>query len=89
MTSTLGSLCSLVVLERLVHGPLTATMLLETAVWYNPKIEVRAFEYRARNPVIVNETCTINGSWVDKQTLEMWCANEIGVVGMTGTIKVA
>jgi hydroxyacyl-ACP dehydratase HTD2-like protein with hotdog domain len=64
-------------------------MLLETATWHNPGIEILSLEYRARNPIIVNEACTINGKWTDAKTLQTWCVNELGVVGMTGTVRVA
>ncbi|KAJ7109421.1 hypothetical protein C8R44DRAFT_635387 [Mycena epipterygia] len=73
--------------ERLVHGPLTALMLLETVKFHKPTAQIAHFEYRARNPVIVNQPMTINGVWVDEHTATVWCVNEEGVVGMTGTIK--
>ncbi|KAJ7449856.1 hypothetical protein FB451DRAFT_1343006 [Mycena latifolia] len=73
--------------ERLVHGPLTALMLLETMKFHKPMAQVAHFEYRARNPVIVNQPMTINGVWADEHTATVWCVNEEGVVGMTGTIK--
>lgn len=73
--------------ERLVHGPLTAMMLLETAVFFHPEIQIKSFEYRARNPVIVNRLSTIKGVWIDKATIKLWCIDEDGVVGMTGTVN--
>ncbi|KAJ7097884.1 hypothetical protein B0H15DRAFT_823136 [Mycena belliarum] len=73
--------------ERLVHGPLTALMLLETTKFCNPAAQIAYFEYRARNPVIVNQQMTINGAWVDDHNATVWCVNEEGVVGMTGKIK--
>ncbi|RDB20529.1 Mesaconyl-C(4)-CoA hydratase [Hypsizygus marmoreus] len=74
--------------ERLVHGPLTAMMLLETAVFHNPNIRISSFEYRARNPMIVNRTSTIHGTWTDKDTIDLWCVEEGGLVGMTGKVHV-
>lgn len=62
-------------------------MLLEVTKFNKPTAEFAYFEYRARNPVIVDEPMTINGVWVDEHTASVWCANEAGVVGMTGTIK--
>ncbi|KAJ6596939.1 hypothetical protein DFH09DRAFT_904224 [Mycena vulgaris] len=73
--------------ERLVHGPLTALLLLEVVKFHKPTAQIAHFEYRARNPVIVNHPMTINGVWVDEHTATVWCENEEGVVGMTGTIK--
>ncbi|KIJ68911.1 hypothetical protein HYDPIDRAFT_79628 [Hydnomerulius pinastri MD-312] len=72
--------------ERLVHGPLTALMLLEALQFHKPGIQLRTFAYRARNPVIVNRTCTIHGAFTGENTAEMWCVDEGGVVGMTGRI---
>ncbi|KAF8212209.1 hypothetical protein K438DRAFT_1806164 [Mycena galopus ATCC 62051] len=73
--------------ERLVHGPLTALMLLEVTKFHKPTAQIAHFEYRARNPVIVNKPMTINGVWVDEHTATVWCEDDAGVVGMTGTIK--
>ncbi|KAJ7905521.1 hypothetical protein B0H14DRAFT_2660601 [Mycena olivaceomarginata] len=73
--------------ERLVHGPLTALMLLEVTKFHKPTAQIAHFEYRARNPVIVNTPMTINGVWVDEHTATVWCQDAAGVVGMTGTIK--
>ncbi|KAJ7285786.1 hypothetical protein C8J57DRAFT_1168486 [Mycena rebaudengoi] len=75
--------------ERLVHGPLTALMLLETTIFHNPTAKIAHFEYRARNPILVNEPLTFNGVWKDDHTIMVWCANDAGVVGMTGTVQLA
>ncbi|KAN0085760.1 hypothetical protein V8E55_006894 [Tylopilus felleus] len=72
--------------ERLVHGPLTALMLLEVLQFYKPGLQLHAFEYRARNPVIVNRNSTIYGALTDENKADMWCADDDGVVGMTGSI---
>ncbi|KAJ7623663.1 hypothetical protein FB45DRAFT_752716 [Roridomyces roridus] len=73
--------------ERLVHGPLTALMLLEITQLQRPKGKIANFEYRARNPVIVNKPMTIAGVWIDVDTASLWCVNDQGVVGMTGTVQ--
>ncbi|KAF9464741.1 hypothetical protein BDZ94DRAFT_1216020 [Collybia nuda] len=72
--------------ERLVHGPLTAMMLLEIASLNNPDRTIKSFEYRARNPVIVNQPSTINGVKKDGNTVFLWCVDGDGVVGMTGLV---
>ncbi|KAL1761767.1 hypothetical protein FB107DRAFT_200460 [Schizophyllum commune] len=74
--------------ERLVHGPLTALMLLETMAYNYPSARPVYFEYRARNPLVVGKACTIHGAWHDKRTALLWCVNEDGVVGMTGSVVV-
>lgn len=73
--------------ERLVHGPLTALMLLETAVFHNPGLQLNSFEYRAVNPMIVKRAMSISGSWADKNIIKLWCIDENGVVGMTGIVE--
>ncbi|KAJ6561075.1 hypothetical protein DFH09DRAFT_502476 [Mycena vulgaris] len=75
--------------ERLVHGPLTALMLLEVAMLQKPTARIASFEYRARNPVIVNQPMTIAGVWEDEHKATLWSMNNEGVVGMTGSIQLA
>ncbi|KAF8550282.1 hypothetical protein OG21DRAFT_1419944 [Imleria badia] len=72
--------------ERLVHGPLTALMLLEVLQFHNPGLQLHAFEYCARNPVIVNRNSTIFGALTSENKAVMWCADDDGVVGMTGSV---
>lgn len=73
--------------ERLVHGPLTALMLLESLIYHRPKAQLRAFSYRAHNPIFVNCAATIHGAIVAKDKAELWCENDEGLVGMTGVIE--
>ncbi|KAI1795826.1 hypothetical protein LXA43DRAFT_989700 [Ganoderma leucocontextum] len=47
--------------ERLVHGPLTALMLLDTTALQVPGRAFKTFEYRAVNPIAVNRRVRING----------------------------
>ncbi|KAK7031561.1 mesaconyl-c(4)-CoA hydratase [Favolaschia claudopus] len=73
--------------ERLVHGPLTALMLLETTMLHKPNAKLAQFDYRARNPVIVNQRMTINGVWNGDHRAFLWAVNDEGVVGMTGEVE--
>ena len=73
--------------ERLVHGPLTALMLLETLLFHHPELQLQTFSYRARNPIVVNRTCTIYGSFTGENHVDVWCEDVAGVVGMTGRIS--
>ncbi|KAI0059510.1 hypothetical protein BV25DRAFT_1829039 [Artomyces pyxidatus] len=73
--------------ERLVHGPLTALMLLETLVLHHPDAQLKTFEYRALNPVVVNRELTIYGAWESKDTVSLWTQDRDGVVGMRGTVS--
>ncbi|EIM90072.1 uncharacterized protein STEHIDRAFT_108664 [Stereum hirsutum FP-91666 SS1] len=74
--------------ERLVHGPLTALMLLETLVFHNPNAVFSSFEYRAMNPVVVNRPITIHGALEDDgESAQLWTEDGEGVVGMKGVVK--
>ncbi|KAF9497829.1 hypothetical protein BDN71DRAFT_534406 [Pleurotus eryngii] len=75
--------------ERLVHGPLTALMLLDATTFCDQGSQIKSFEYRATNPLIVNRELTFHGSWVQDKQVKVWCVDDEGVVGMTGLIKVA
>lgn len=61
-------------------------MLLEVLQFYKPGLQLHAFEYRARNPVIVNRNSTIYGTLITKNKADVWCADDDGVVGMTGSV---
>ncbi|KAJ7777414.1 hypothetical protein B0H16DRAFT_1879473 [Mycena metata] len=73
--------------ERLVHGPLTALMMLEAVRLERPDARFTSFNYRARNPLVVNRAISINGVWQDENTVELWCVDRAGVVGMTGFLE--
>lgn len=75
--------------ERIVHGPLTAQMLLETVNHHFPGLKFQQYEYRATNPLFVNQSLTINGHRVDENNFSLWCVNEDGVVGMTGRLQIS
>lgn len=74
--------------ERLVHGPMTAMMLLEVVNFHNPLVHIKEFEYRATNPLYVNRLLTINGTWIDRARARVWCVDDEGGVGMTGLVTI-
>jgi hydroxyacyl-ACP dehydratase HTD2-like protein with hotdog domain len=61
-------------------------MLLETLTHHYPEARMKSFEYRALNPVIVNEALTFNGTWNGSKEIVLWVRNEAGVVGMKGKV---
>jgi hydroxyacyl-ACP dehydratase HTD2-like protein with hotdog domain len=75
------------ILERLVHGPLTALMLLETLAYHCPEVQMKRFEYRALNPVVVNRELTFHGSESGSNEFVLWVQDEDGVVGMKGLVS--
>ncbi|KAF8583654.1 hypothetical protein K439DRAFT_1286205, partial [Ramaria rubella] len=83
--------------ERLVHGPMTALMLME-AVEHNrpPNLRIATFEYRATNQLFVNRPITVNGTKLKEKNedegkdenvmkLRVWAQSD-GVVGMVGEV---
>ncbi|KAI0374944.1 hypothetical protein BV20DRAFT_961178 [Pilatotrama ljubarskyi] len=76
--------------ERLVHGPLTALMLLDVTALQFPGSAFKSFEYRAVNPLVVNRPVKICGAQADKDTVIVWAEETASkVVGMTGKITFA
>ncbi|OSX65293.1 hypothetical protein POSPLADRAFT_1044689 [Postia placenta MAD-698-R-SB12] len=73
--------------ERLVHGPLTALMLLEAYAMQWPSVAIKSFTYRAINPLIVNKPISIYGAEQGNAMMYVWAEDtETKVVGMVGTI---
>ncbi|KAH9900981.1 hypothetical protein C8Q73DRAFT_676457 [Cubamyces lactineus] len=76
--------------ERLVHGPLTALMLLDVTATHLPGVAFKSFEYRAVNPIVVNRPVKIHGVQTDKETVVVWAEeSSSNIVGMTGKIILA
>lgn len=82
--------------ERLVHGPLTALLLIEAlrSAGYGGRID--NFVYRARNPMVVGQRQHFNVAFSEStQTPEhlklrnsaiLWAEDASGFVGMTATV---
>ncbi|KAH9934997.1 uncharacterized protein B0H18DRAFT_979339 [Fomitopsis serialis] len=75
--------------ERLVHGPLTALMLLEAFSMHYPSTPVKSFEYRAVNPLVVNRRVAICGKeHKGSGVVQVWAEDaETKAVGMLGRIQ--
>jgi len=68
----------------LVHGPLTATMLLDLARRNMPDSEITGFDVRASGPLFDNAPFTIHGKLDDSQTTaELWAINNDGELSMS------
>jgi len=67
-----------------VHGPMTALLLTQLAAIHLPKDKRLAhFQYRATHPLIVNDQCSLNGTFEQEGTeMRLWASNEGGIVGM-------
>lgn len=85
-TNLSDSLANNLGLDRLVHGPLIALMLLDIAAAnVPPGRSIASFSYRARHPVIVNRLLTFSGSWSSSGG-QVWASNEAGRVCMTAEL---
>ncbi|TFY65018.1 hypothetical protein EVJ58_g2241 [Rhodofomes roseus] len=75
--------------ERLVHGPLTALMLLDVFSMQFPDSMISSFGYRAVNPLIVNRKVAICGKkHTSNNTVQVWAEDvETKAIGMVGQIN--
>ncbi|PWN51656.1 hypothetical protein IE53DRAFT_328113 [Violaceomyces palustris] len=73
--------------DCLVHGPLTATLLLNLASTARPNYAVQSFEYRALNPLLVDRPFSLNLKWSSDDGLDarLWATDEHGVVCMSAS----
>ncbi|GAC76687.1 hypothetical protein PANT_22d00141 [Moesziomyces antarcticus T-34] len=73
--------------DCLVHGPLTATLLLNLIAAAADKAsgKVQKFEYRATSPLTVEQRIRLRGAWEgsDRRKASLWALNEAGTVCMT------
>ena len=67
-----------------VHGPLTATMLLEMAIRQNPDRSLAACEFRAFSPLFDNVAFTLNGKIEGDDTV-LWATNPDNRLAMKAT----
>lgn len=71
----------------LVHGPLTATLLLEAAK-RNVQRDLASFRYRGLAPLFNDELITLAGSNTKhKDETELWAAGPSGLVAMQGAVS--
>lgn len=66
---------------------MTALMLLEVIENNRPpNLRIERFEYRATNPLFVNERITIAGKWVNEKEVRIWAQSDENIVGMRGQV---
>jgi len=68
-----------------VHGPLTATLLMDLFLRYNPDTRVTRFRFRARRPVFDNHPLTLCGA-PRQGGADLWALDHTGVVAMTAEV---
>lgn len=69
--------------SQVIHGPLLATLMLDSALrrtgWPS------RFEYRARSPLFLPDSFTVNGSTSAERT-DLWVSDQGGRLAMAGSV---
>jgi len=68
-----------------VHGPLLATLMLESLREAQPELQLRAFRFRALRPVFTQSPVTIAGRGTDTGQWRLWVADAGGGLCMEAT----
>lgn len=73
-----------------VHGPLTATLLVDLVRRHAPQALVRAFSFRAVSPLFDGAEMSLNASLPDAGgVVRLWAANDKGGLAMTAEATLA
>lgn len=73
-----------------VHGPLIATLLLDSVRRNMPEVEVTRFSFRAVNPLFDTAAFWVCGKPEgDAKTISLWARNESGGLATTATATIA
>ena len=71
----------------IVHGPLQATLLLQTAADLRPGERASAFAFRATHPLFDLAPFTVNGRRTGERSADLWVAGPQSVVHMQATAE--
>ncbi|WP_284946543.1 FAS1-like dehydratase domain-containing protein [Acidisoma cladoniae] len=71
-----------------VHGPLTATLLMDLYLRHNPAARVGRFQFRAHMPLFDIHPMTVNGCPTPTGA-KLWATNHEGHLAMTAVLEVA
>ena len=66
-----------------VHGPLTATLMLDLYYQQYPDKKIKTFEYRGQSPLFIPNSFSVNG----KTDGQAWATNHEGSLAMTATVE--
>lgn len=74
----------------IVHGPLTATLLLDLVRRERPGARITHFDYRAVRPLYDTGPFTVAGEpAADGASAKLWALDPEGALAMTGTVRLA
>ena len=71
-----------------VHGPLSATLMVDAFMRNHPGVELRTFAFQARSPIFDNTPVAYVGRETGEGTYEVGAVNPEGTVCLKGTITV-
>lgn len=71
-----------------VHGPLTATLLLDLLRKQRPVARVRRYEFRAMSPLFDDAPFTLCGRWDDEGEATLWARSPSGALAMRATAEI-
>lgn len=71
-----------------VHGPLTASLLLESLREHVPDQQLKAFSFRAISPLYDTQPFRVEGR-IDGENAQLWALNHEGNLAMTATAALA
>lgn len=69
-----------------VHGPLIATLLMETLRGVHPEKTVRSFEFKAVSPLFDTDAFTLNGK-LEGNTARLWARGSQGQLAMQASAE--
>ncbi|CAB3801943.1 Mesaconyl-C(4)-CoA hydratase [Paraburkholderia caffeinitolerans] len=76
--------------DLVVHGPLIATLLLDTVARFAPDAVVREYRYKAVRPTFLGHAFTLCGRRsADGQTIELWAKDHEGRLTMSARAVLA
>lgn len=71
----------------IVHGPLTATLMLDLFLSECPEARITGYRYRAMSPLICGNAFDVAGALSeDGNSAELWAQNGAGGLAMKGTV---
>ncbi len=73
-----------------VHGPLTALLLLDLVRRHEPERALASFSYRASRPLFVDRPLALNGlPGLDGAAVHLWAEDDAGVTAMAADVTFA
>jgi itaconyl-CoA hydratase/mesaconyl-C4 CoA hydratase len=72
--------------EKVVHGPLIATLNLHAFLRAHPTAQLRTFSFRGVRPLIAPQLFEVGGTLVESNHAHLWASNEGGIAQVADLI---